>query len=135
MGIYFCLEGVEAMVKANELRIGNLLLMTFEGVIEAMTARSIGYINTANNKGHTHPFEPILLTEEILIKAGFEKIDYPNFQLKIGNLKLKCRIQGAINVCYSELEDIYLGDRIKYVHDLQNFYFALRGTELNITLD
>lgn len=83
-------------------------------------------------------FEPIQLTEEWLLKFGFEKeIDklsisiYDNICISffcyehdddfitLTNLNLE-----GNNVIHNELKNI------KYIHQLQNLYFALTGKEL-----
>ena len=71
--------------------------------------------------------KPIELTEEWLIKFGFKKMNY----------KLLNKI-----VFYSETWDIEFSDNefympdigivVKYVHQLQNLYFALTNEELSI---
>lgn len=74
---------------------------------------------------------PIPITEEWLIKLGFEKSDYPNFTRKVSALTMTCRIQIGIN--YSEFGGIYFGDKFQYVHQLQNFIFAVSGQEICAT--
>lgn len=120
------------IMKGNDLRTGNLVLMVFENLVEVVTPRMIGFIATASNKGHGHPFEPIPLTEEWFIKCGYEKADGVDYVLRISALKMTSRIHS--NICYSEVGGIYLGDRIKYVHELQNLYHSLTGNELTISL-
>ena len=83
--------------------------------------------------------KPILLTETLLIKSGFE-LYYESQFCKRYELILNTEI------CYSfsNLEDYrgsvgfsYVGkviQNIKFVHQLQNLYFALTGQELTIEL-
>lgn len=81
-------------------------------------------------------YYPIQLTEEILIKAGFEKDD-----------------SGMFSIFIDEEEDVFYGvmnfigfayyvDRydknpliyVKYLHQLQNLFYSLTGTELKISI-
>jgi hypothetical protein len=75
--------------------------------------------------------EPIQITEEWLVRFGFEKIG--NFGYAIRNFRLeytKNLISKSILDCpfvfWINREVV----RMKYIHQLQNLYFALTGTEL-----
>jgi len=111
---------------ANELRIGNYIK---SGDLEAqITAQGILYLKRGNMKA-----KPIPLTEEWLYKFGFkvgEVEDY--FDKNIGIKKIL-----AIHLKDKEFiigYGIYwtYHFKIKYVHQLQNLYFALTGEELII---
>ena len=70
--------------------------------------------------------KPIPLTEEWLIKFGFEKVngwyDYTGWFKDM--VEIECDYNGYKFVNYLNLE-------IKHVHKLQNLYFALTNKELN----
>lgn len=102
------------MVNASELRIGNWAVNYGNYVcIEADDIVDCHY--------SPESYDPISLTPEILEKAGF-RID-PNSKKHAGKVH---RCQGiTINLETS---------RIKYLHQLQNLYFALTGEELQIEL-
>ena len=103
--------------------------------------RTVNWVNRKNNQsipdhcqvGIIDPedeyffsyFEPIELTEEWLIKFGHESSFIPDLY-EIG--KLSFYIDDGI--CWIDV----FGDsiEIKYVHQLQNLYFALTGKELTI---
>ena len=79
---------------------------------------------------------PIPLTEEWLLKFGFEYNSYPD------SLTLNVLSFGRFNA-YSISKDLTIElstqsgymfgtTKIKYVHELQNLYFALTGEELTI---
>jgi hypothetical protein len=78
---------------------------------------------------------PIQLTEEWLIKMGFEKsVDTTNLFVKIENIN---EVQYEISFyekvgCSLYAEEFWLKDEIKYVHQLQNLYYALTNEELTI---
>jgi hypothetical protein len=69
--------------------------------------------------------EPIPLTEELLLKCGFEKRVWGNVTYYNPNLDLDrdFRVRG-----------IDWNVQIKYLHQLQNLFFALTGEELEVKL-
>ena len=82
---------------------------------------------------------PIPLTEEILLKAGFEKKGWQQelkMQISKYNILWWCDLGMSI-ICEgrSDHDDMVTFDSdCKYVHQLQNLYFALTGEELEIEL-
>lgn len=92
-------------------------------------------------------FEPIPLTEEWLIKFGFEKVIYDTDETGYGTdyeLDIKgvgcisysddfsCALFGSKESSKNELGFLPNWDNCKHVHSLQNLYFALVGEELKI---
>jgi aryl carrier-like protein len=81
-----------------------------------------------------HSIEPIPLTEEWLLKAGFEKYlngDY--YRLKAEMCIEAWSDKFSVYLPYYHL-DTYTGRiSVKYVHTLQNLYFTLTETELPFT--
>lgn len=81
-------------------------------------------------------FEPVPITEDLLIKLGFEyiKVNHPipnhksfereDFYLKIYNSS------DIIKIWYKEM---VIDNNYYHIHQLQNLYFALTGKELNTT--
>ena len=142
-------------MKANELRIGNYVE---KGIPQRVLSISVNkdslnggdfdvyeFVNTEiypNELLYASEFNPIPLTEEWLLKFGFEKHnesnDYPTcnnndicyvnpysylegtYYVSLGNDPMFAMM------CYGGLKYIY------YVHSLQNLYFALTGEELTI---
>jgi len=105
-------------MKANELRIGNLVLDNV-GLPLTMTA---GYF------GNTSWIEPIPLTEEWLLKFRFVlEQKKPNVYTKYG---LQFRVWE--NTVVSFIDSRRDHRQIYTVHQLQNLYFALTGKELII---
>lgn len=98
------------MIKANELRIGNWVML-------AGTYWQIGFAKEID----VHHFEPIELTPEILEKIKFSGMIFPA-QLSVSNTG---------KYYWGNVVDI----EIKHLHQLQNLYFALTGTELEINLN
>lgn len=119
------------MIQANELRIGNLV--SFYGKFEKV--ESIGTYGVSFNNGfgkYTLPnLRPIPLTEEILLRCG-AKLHGIEYIIKASALPIKIRI--SYGIAYCEFGNVYLGGRIKFLHELQNLYHALTGQELKIEL-
>lgn len=117
------------MVKANELRIGNILYsnLTERNFIcnsEDIYNLSMNY--NANNANY------VKLTEEWLLKAGFEK-SFKNdywYSIRIGDKRLLISILGNIEIEKWDRTMIGFLSICEYVHKLQNLYFALVGEEL-----
>ena len=116
-------------MKANELRIGNLIYS--KGLLEY---RKVHYgMLSLNNDRFNELYEPIPLTPEILEKAGFVK----GLSSAIHRRQdYQMERFGIICICNSENQFFVNGRLVvlKYVHQLQNLYFALTGEELNIEL-
>ena len=108
-------------MKANELRIGNFVYDAWSNEIFCLDALEFKVRLLSDLKDNK--LEPIELTEEWFIKFGFEEeIDgYSLNPLTIGKYWIRHNFQQLITT--SEL---------KYVHQLQNLYFALTGNELKI---
>lgn len=129
------------MIQANELRIGNIFFdedstpCYFAGAWQ----RKDGWISrdSANNTYKESQMYPIPLTPEILDKCGFEK------NCHVLNLNDDWFL-GWENFIYLQdekqlLPNGYACERIEFkdcanLHQLQNLYFALTGTELEIKL-
>jgi hypothetical protein len=130
-------------ITANDLRIGNLVTdewyESFKKIITVESVNDKG-INLQIENSDDYPemqdhwIEPyytfdqlrgIELSEEWLIKLGFKsgELDYDIYKQSDGS--------------YSLVDDngdgttVYLGN-LKYVHQLQNLYFALTSLELSI---
>jgi hypothetical protein len=128
-------------MKATELRIGNLVngvLTQKPYIIDAWALREMESGNYQNSQDtETKVFEPIQLTEEWLLKFGFIRhhYDYANDVIYIKNIADN-EIDNAEfewGVYPNELgSGIQIKNRksLKYVHQLQNLYFALTGKEL-----
>jgi hypothetical protein len=116
-------------MKATELRIGNwveiqgleskIILVDTEGCICENE-----YCEDFENNNITQNLQPIPLTEEWLLKFGFE---YSDLNGDSGLWKIPpFQIYGK----YNQFIYDYRLD-VNYVHQLQNLYFALTGEELN----
>lgn len=118
------------MINANELRRGNW--------VKWDNADMFYQIESINENTGSEE-DPILLTPEILEKAGFvfnEKNGYfERFHIdKDTRMNLKYReLKGGYSMVNYILKSLICTD-IYFVHQLQNLYFALTGKELPIEL-
>ncbi|MFB5624639.1 MAG: hypothetical protein ACE5RP_06995 [Nitrosopumilus sp.] len=115
------------MIKANELRIGNLVYS--ENSIYTIGGGDLLNLHKYYNS-YSKSYNPILLTEEWLFRLGADV----NKQIELNDNK-----HGSID--FSNFDDPYLVNsefenfplnKIQYVHQLQNLYFALTGQELEL---
>jgi hypothetical protein len=110
-------------MKVNELRIGNWFIpFMFNGEeLEARPIRAMEFLALSQNP---HWGKPIPLTEEWLLKFGFDDLGTYGYG------------RGNFHICLHENEFYFpINNRkvfIKHVHQLQNLYFALTGEELTI---
>ena len=121
------------MINAKELRIGNLIGFgekyfqvheIQEKCFYVLGEKGIELKNTVAE------LKPIQLTEEWLQKLGFKQnkfdkvFEVENCQIEIYffDNDIKC------TVCV----DSVINKKIEYVHQLQNLYFALTGSELTV---
>lgn len=109
-------------MKANELRIGNWVNSAFKYT----------RVNTIvlKNLEDGVKFLPIPLTEEILLKCGFEYNKHYDSYVKETDRASEFIIRAKDFV----MCDIDLIVKLRHLHQLQNLYFALTGEELNIEL-
>jgi hypothetical protein len=134
-------------MKATELRIGNLVYGFGEFKDTAAPVCSLHSDNTLRltilNQSvgcfSAELIQPILLTEEWLVKMGFELIN--THLASGGNYYMYMGVAIDLYVDKGEMKLYYFTERvdrmdfdyeIKYVHQLQNLYFALNGEELEI---
>lgn len=114
------------MIQATDLRVGNKVHYDTGESIEVHTI-DWNDIKMAelNNRMFNINHKPIPITEDILLKCGFVRINSGWFRL--GNL--------AINISFdTEWGGNWMGIRLKYLHELQNLYWCLCKKELDISL-
>lgn len=128
------------MIKANELRKGNLI--HYKGKVESVVGiDQDDYIiidNDYYDDGIEHVKEddgdPIPLTPEWLERCGlFENGSTYKGELKFkgcGHLTIEVIEKGSLGYFAPFNKSI----EIKHLHQLQNLYFALTGEELNVKL-
>ena len=119
-------------MKASDLRIGNFV--NNKGRLDIVTClEHVTFEDITNVRGQYYEVfipEPTPLTEEWLLRFGFDH-HYDLGKRKFMNIKTL-----TIETNSSENFPVYYTTQkiiicyIKYVHQLQNLYFALTGEEL-----
>ena len=148
------------MLQPNELRVGNIVthddysseLFIVKSIYEEeQEGEEVYIIDTlgGKNEGWGNPLElinPIPLTDEILLKCGFErsKSVYSTFVMKVEAYPLSSNLTLYVYLNESpsatQIRMIQGQNRngnilsINSVHQLQNLYFALTGKELDVKL-
>jgi len=136
------------MIKANELRVGNMFWEDYGGykVVTAINSNNVGDApntvsarsikGTVSGQYSCSQIEPIPLTPEILEKCGFRQQGKRNLYSdgKLAFMEdadgFTFFIKDVSNVLYKSVAN----SKIYYLHQLQNLYFALTGDELKIEL-
>lgn len=136
------------MIQATELRIGNYLTYhTPDDTDMPCKIDAQDILNISTNYMHNAEIHsPIPLTEEILLKCGFEK-EPISYSINIDSFGGGKRLSFSGDYLYitdSEKQNTIPTDIITlwnkdlrkefYLHELQNIFHAITGTELNITL-
>lgn len=118
-------------MKSNELRIGNIV--NYLGNETSVNSISVGYVSTVSSGVITeNQISEILLTEEWLLKLGFESCSDDGYTTDFN-------LNGfvIINGLNTDGEEFFVEDKsgvhVFHIHQLQNLYFALTGEELKIT--
>jgi len=121
-----------ANMEAKELRIGNLF-------IEENSKKIIEVIGLEKNRVvfsgmflDKWQAEPIPLTEEWLLKFGFEENDNIYKLNNFGKFIFFEHLNSFGFYPSGLLNSLMRMDNLKSVHQLQNLYFALTGKELEI---
>ncbi len=131
------------MIQAHELRIGNYVLIN--GACQqvnsinagnhltdsAQVAYCVGDVEEAEYCASDN-IQPLPISQEVLAGCGFEYHDYFKFWQK------KIHGRGTdmeINQDYDIIDFMRkpLVKKISSLHQLQNIYFALKGSELNFS--
>lgn len=144
------------MIQANELRIGNWINIQshnqYAQIIEIKSGRpdNRDFVRISSPNLDTQfaveisQINPIPLTEEILLKAGFEKeseddkygrvflIPDTKYIIRIVNYGNPQKVDFGYSLEISDNKDWCGIKRIYFLHDLQNTIFALTGEDIKI---
>jgi len=142
------------MVQPNELRIGNIIegkfiislniempvskTITLKGTVEEILI-DICKIKEFNETYIDYEsIYPVKLTEEILLKCGFEKIERNSeTYYRLGDFFEVWRLDDNGHcgyTCGDNLTGNFISTSVDYLHQLQNLYFVISGAELEIKL-
>jgi hypothetical protein len=131
-------------MKASDLRIGNYLLFVnkLQEVSSIHSDNTIRLRKTKNDNCHgcysvdSIAINPIPLTEELLLTFGFEYHSFDkNYVIKNKDGYCNSIKKYDGEWCYNnDISDAncYFIRELKYIHQLQNLYYALNEEELTI---
>lgn len=121
------------MIQPNELRIGNYIACHYTSLERQVNVDDFrlidGYIRAYEY------FQPIPLTEEWLLKLGWVWNEECNSYEKYPNGDARMHLYESILGSYTMFNYVIgatIAERLNYVHQLQNLYFALTGEELMV---
>ncbi len=125
---------MQSVLKESDLRMGNFIKVisttkTFDPFITQ--AKGCDIVRIEEKSFNYWNYEPVILNEEWLLKFGFKKTigsSESNFTNGVYNIFINSL--GEVNFYFFKEGDWY--QKIDYVHQLQNLYFALTGHELTI---
>jgi hypothetical protein len=128
------------MISANELRIGNYVLDDKNEIAKIECLKTKEYVEWDGSDKEQMFFSlkgelcytcdevnGVPLTSEILKQCGFENGKLGNFQIGYNGDDF---IQAQMSVPF---EDKLI--KVKYLHQLQNLFYAIMGEELQIDLE
>lgn len=126
-------------MKATQFRIGNLVCWRDSGKEFEITLQSL-------YEGANLDWKPLLITKERLLGFGFEEVEMDNGDFFLTIQKNKGGLIGQYQIwvdlgienetnettIYLVCENEWLVTKNKYIHQLQNLYFALMQKELKL---
>lgn len=118
-------------MKSSDLRIGNYIQdeQSIIYKVASLNEKSILGEDLENKDlWENFGFIGISLTEEILLKCGFNKLGKYTFVCNNSLMQLE------INVLNGNILHSILAIEIKYLHQLQNLYWCLCEKELNVNM-
>lgn len=123
------------MIQVEELRIGSKVAVNDFPMEVVSIFKDEVYLDFEGNEGDVweekcKDLNPIRLTEEILLKCGFHKVEPMMIYVK-ENIIVDPVLKIAMLKCN---ECTPLIGKSKYLHQLQNIYFILKGKELEVKL-
>ena len=123
------------MIAKNELRIGNKLqketgeiftVLRLDNTNDVLVEEQRGLLSLGYNLFGIH------LTPEILEKCGWVwNEECKSFEGKDVRMNLEFREANSSYTMFNYILRAKIADKIFYLHQLQNLYYALTGEELN----
>jgi hypothetical protein len=115
-------------MKLSELRLGNWIMFSDSKYVGQFLQVELTFFQCYDitEEENELPFEGVLITPEILEKAGFENWDKNKYANDVMCLTLNGH--GFLYLANQRHVNLF------YLHQLQNLYFALTGEELTLDL-
>ena len=120
-------------MKITDLRLGNILSFVLPENIcvvdsvcdELIGSYPLGRQSDFNAERGIESFRPVLINSEWLLKLGFVESSHN------GSFEIRINLMGDGYACFNCFG--YFLREVKYVHELQNLYFALTDEELIVS--
>ena len=130
------------MIQPNELRIGNWVYdskYTQYPMQVVLIGSDYVYLDFEGNEGDVWECDckeivPIPLTEELLAKCMFSEYEFEDDIFLHDEEDVCVQKSGKVYYPYSFENSDTIGTPIRYLHQLQNLFFALTGKELEVKL-
>lgn len=128
------------MIKANELRLGNLVIDTNTGQPAPVTAEVLQFMERLPS---AHSLEPIPLTSKVLQQFGYELHEGKYWHNRHSFRGAEDSDDNRLYIEETTAADLFVvasnyygGYRVEIesAHQLQNLFFALTGEELPVNL-
>lgn len=118
------------MISPSEIRLGNLLTFQTDPQIRAVTLATFKYLQ---KHGDDNGYNPVPITSDLLERLG---IYIANKRKMSHKIRIRNRKETMYVTQNGNLWDIHLnyGEvlvTIQYVHQLQNVYFSITGSDLD----
>lgn len=117
---------MENKLTAQQLRIGNYY--NHNGEIRQVTPNTILEVWEAEREW----CKPIPLTEEWLLKFGFEKKENKQYWYKDDSMLRFALLDSCLHCSIGDDENGILYNKLYSVHQFQNLFYAVNNTELTI---
>lgn len=120
-------------MEAQELRLGNLFIDDISKKLIKVLELKKDEITFTGKFTDEWQAKPILLTEEWLLSFGFKLNENEVYQIESTLYPLSITINVVFQWCAwlnIDMKYYVISEDIKYVHQLQNLYFALTNKEL-----
>ncbi|WP_239779637.1 hypothetical protein [Tenacibaculum finnmarkense] len=136
----FSVQKFKIMIKANELKVGNYVHRIFDSPksnkdfevikIAGINAIENTYVCSDDSIGGLQELAFIDLNSEILKRLKIESSDLNDYKENVV-YELHNKFYYVIDTYYDSCDaTCYTEIEVKYVHELQNLYFALTSKEL-----
>ncbi len=122
--------------QATQLRVGNLFrFISTDSIEQVADIRTAGIKTPTINNVLITDIEPIPLNEDWLVKLGFTK---ERNSIDSADLFIKKDIVFVLTgehytVSWNSVTINLIPAKVKFVHELQNLFYCLTGTELTLT--
>lgn len=134
------------MIQANELRIGNYIsdIWSPNGFFKVTQLKKFSAVYGKDFTALYDNLNPIPLTEEILLKAGWKRFDEDKIIIMLNDPSTHLVLMKVGTHWFPQIEqtgefasegvNVVFLNFIDYIHQLQNLFFALTGEEIKIEL-